>query len=105
MRVTMSHNRTKQDMKDAVDRSLEQVFAGLDAGPIIFTDQRKQWSGDTMEFSLVAKMGLFKTPLKGSATVTDRDLTLDVDFGVLEKLIPADAAKSRLERTMRKVLT
>jgi hypothetical protein len=105
MRVTISHNRTKQEVKDAVDRSIEGMFAGLSKGPIVFTDQRKDWSGDTMAFSLTAKMGLLKTPLKGSAAVTDRDVTLELDFGLLAQLIPEKAAKNRIEKSMKGLLT
>jgi hypothetical protein len=45
-------------MKASVERSIDQLFAGFDIGLIEFIDQRKQWSGDTMMFSLTAKWGI-----------------------------------------------
>lgn len=105
MRVTIAHNRPIQEVKDAVDRSIEQLFTDMNIGPIVFTDRQKQWSGDTMKFSLVAKIGFLKTPLQGSATVTERDVTLDIDIGALGRLIPEAAAKSRIERNIRRLLT
>jgi hypothetical protein len=104
MRVTIAHNRTKQEVKDAVDQSIEQVFTGLNIGSIVFTDQRKQWSSDTMAFSLTAKIGFLKTPLKGSAVVTDRDVTLELDFGLFGQLIPEEAAKDRIGRSLKGLL-
>lgn len=105
MRVTITHDKPKQEVKDSVSRSIEEVFAGLNIGPIVFTDRRKQWSGDTMAFSLTAKMGFFKTPLKGSTTVTDRDVTLELNFGLLGQLIPEEAAKNRIKNSMKGLLT
>ena len=105
MRVTISHNKTKQEAKDAVERSIGQMFMGIAVGPLEFLDQQKQWDGDTMKFSLTAKMGFLKTPIQGSVLVGDKDITIDVDLGLLNKLIPEDAAKSRIERRVRGLLT
>lgn len=38
-------------------------------------------------------MGLMSTPVSGSLQVTDHDLTIDVNLGILERLIPADKAR------------
>ena len=105
MRVTISHNKTKQDARDAVERSIGQMFVGIAVGPLEFLDQHKQWDGDTMRFSLTAKMGFLKTPIQGSVLVGDKDITIDVDLGLLNKLIPEDAAKSRIEQRVRGLLT
>jgi hypothetical protein len=105
MRVTIVHNRTKDEVKDAVARSIEELFTGLNVGPIVFTGRRKQWSGDVMMFSLTARMGFLRLPIQGSATVTDRDVTLEVDTGLLGKLIPEEAAKTRIEGSMKRLFT
>lgn len=104
MRITIVHNRNKQEVKDAVARSIEEVFTGLNVGPIVFTGRRKQWSGDTMTFSLTASMGFLKMPIQGTAIVTDRDVTLEVDTGLLGKLIPEERAKSLIEGSMKLLL-
>src|SRR5579871_2438752 len=103
MRVIIPHNRPKQEMKDSVERSIDTLFAGF--GPIEVVQQRKQWSGDTLAFSLNAKVGLLQTPIVGSALVTDQQLTLDVDLGLLGKLIPEDSAKAQIERRVKGLLT
>ena len=96
MRVIIPHTDSKQDVKAAVDRSLDQVFSGFNLGPIQFVNQRKDWSGDTMTFSLTAKLGFLQTPIRGSALVTDSEVILDVDLGLLGKLIPEQVARTQI---------
>lgn len=83
-------------MKASVERSIDQLFSGLNLGVIEFVDQRKQWSGDTMTFSLAAKLGFLRTPIVGSAMVTDKEVVLDVDLGLLGKLIPEESARTQI---------
>jgi len=96
MRVIIPNDRPKQEMKASVDRSIDQFFVGFNIGVIEFIDQRKQWSGDTMMFSLTAKIGFLRTPIVGSAMVTDKEVVLDVDLGLLGKLIPEESARTQI---------
>ena len=81
MRLIIPHSDPKQDAKAAVDRSIAQVFTGFNLGAIQFVNQWKEWSVDTMAFSLIAKLGFLQTPIRGSALVTDSEVILDVDLG------------------------
>ena len=85
MRVKIAHSRSKHEAKHAVERSIEQVFAGFNLGPIEFIDQWKHWSGDTMTFSLTAKLGFLQTPILGLAIVTDQEVALEVDLGLIQR--------------------
>jgi hypothetical protein len=96
MRVIIPHNGAKQGVKSSVDRSIVQVFTGFNLGPIEFINQRKEWSGDTMTFSLTAKLGFLQTPIRGLAVVNDSEVILDVDLGLLGRLIPEEAAKTQI---------
>ncbi len=101
MRLIIPHS-DKQGAKAAADRSIAQVFTGFNLGAIQFVNQRKEWSGDTMEFSLTAKLGFLQTPIRGSAVVTDSGVISDVDLGLLGKLIPEQVAKTQIaDRTKR----
>jgi hypothetical protein len=73
MRLIIPHSKPKQEVKAAVERSIVQVFTGFNVGPIEFINQQNQWSGDTMIFSLTAKLGFLQTPINGSASVTDSE--------------------------------
>jgi hypothetical protein len=104
MRVKIAHNRSKQEAKEAVERSIDQVFAGFNLRPIEFLDQRKHWSGDTMTFSLTARLGFLQTPISGLAIVADQELVLEVDLGLLGKLIPEQAARTQIEGRVKGLL-
>jgi hypothetical protein len=104
MRLIRPHSDPKQVAKAAVDRSIAQVFTGFNLGAIQFVNQRKEWSGDTMAFSLTAKLGFLQTPIRGSALVTDSQVILDVDLGLLGKLIPEQVAKTQIADRTRRLL-
>lgn len=91
-------------MKDSVEQSVGQLFSGFNLGVIEFTDQRKEWSGDTLKFSLTANLGFLRTPLVGWALVTDTAVTLDVDLGLLGKLIPEQIAKTQIAAQAKRLL-
>jgi hypothetical protein len=42
--------------------------------------------------------------IKGTVEVTDRDVTIDADLGLLEKLLPAKGARAALEGRIRGLL-
>jgi hypothetical protein len=105
MRVTITHNKPVKQVKDAVDHSMDQVFSGLGVGIVEFTDPHRSWNGDTMSFSLTAKMGFIKTPIKGTVEIRATDLTVDVDLGLLDKLIPQETVKAGIEGRVRGLLT
>jgi hypothetical protein len=104
MRVILPNDKPKQEMKASVERSIDQLFAGFNIGVIEFIDQRKQWSGDTLTFSLTAKLGFLRTPIVGSAMVADKEVVLDVDLGLLGKLISEDTAKTQIAGTAKRLV-
>lgn len=84
---------------------MDQVFSALAVGVVEFTDQHRHWHGNTMTFSLTAKMGFIKTPIKGTVEVRPAEVMIDVDLGVLEKLVPEGSLRSSLENKVRGLLT
>lgn len=104
VKITISHNHSKEEVKQSVDRSFNDLFQGIVILPIRFAEERKTWQGNTLTFSLIAKMGLISTPMKGTVEVTDRDLTIDVDLGMLERLIPAAKVRDVVSSRVRGLL-
>ena len=89
----------------AIDRSFEDLFRGIGALPIRFSDEQRNWQGSTLRFSLSARMGLLSTPIKGIVDVTDKDVTIDADLGVLERLIPAKTVRESISARIRGLLS
>jgi hypothetical protein len=104
VKITVSHERTKEEVKDAVNRSFDDVFKSVVNLPVELLQEQRIWDGDTLKFSLVAKMGLMSTPIKGTIDVTDRDVTIDVDLGIMEKLIPAAKVRDAIGNRVKGLL-
>jgi hypothetical protein len=104
LRITLSHDRPPQELKQAVDRSLDDLLRGIVVLPVQLLDLRKTWEGNRLAFSFVAKMGLVNTPIKGSVDISERDITIDVDLGVWERLIPAAKVREAVTHRVRGLL-
>ena len=104
MRITISHNRSKEEVIRSVDRSFNDLFQGIGVLPVRLVQEHKNWQGSTLTFALTAKMGLLSTPIKGTVEVTDRDLAIDVDLGILERMIPPKKAQEVITSHVRGLL-
>jgi|ERR1700730_3956658 len=96
MRITISHNQSKSEVIETVDRSFNEMFRDVAGLPVRLVVEQKSWQGSILSFSLSAKLGFISTPIKGTVEVTDHDLTVDVDLGTLNRLVP--------EKTVREVI-
>ena len=104
MRITVSHNNSKEQITKAVDRSFDDLFKGTPLVPIQVTNEKREWQGSTLVFSFNAKMGLLSAPIKGTVEVGEGDLTINADFGLLEKLLSGGMTKT-LEGRVKGLLT
>jgi len=103
----MSHGSSKEEVKQAINRSLDDIFANSLPLPVKLVQQRRSWSADTLTFSLIAKMGpmgLMSAPITGTVHVTDREIAIDVNLGIFERLIPADKAREVLTTRLKGLL-
>jgi len=105
MRITIAHNKGREQMIQMVDRAFDDVFKGVAQVPITIADQKRSWQGPLMTFSLVAKMGFISNPISGTVMVTENDVTLDADIGMLGKLVPAEKIQTALQTRLRGLLT
>ena len=104
MRITIPHDRSKAEIIESVDRSFNDVFQGVAGLPVRLVVQQKSWQGSILSFSLSAKLGLLSTPIKGTVEVTDHDLTLDVDLGVLNRLVSEKTARAAIGNRIKGLL-
>ncbi len=89
----------------SVDRAFDDLFRDIAIIPVRFVQERRSWQGSVLTFSMSAKMGFLSTPIKGTIEVTDRDLTIDLDLGMLGRLIPGATARASITRQIRGLLT
>src|SRR4051794_32074949 len=105
MRVTVSHTKSKEEVMRSVDRSFQDLFRNPGIAPIQFVEEQRSWQGSTLSFLISAKMGFVSTPIKGTIEVTEREIIIDADLGLLERLIPATKARESITSTVRRLLT
>ena len=104
MRITVAHHRTKEEVQKAVDRAFEDLFKGVAGIPVQLSEERREWKGSVLAFALVARMGLLSTPIKGTVEVTDQDITIDADLGILERLIAGPKVREAVSQKIRGLL-
>jgi len=105
VRIVVSHNRSKPEVVQAIDKGIDQALQEAAAIPAEVVVEEKTWHGSTLSFSLKAKRGFLSTRIKGTAEVSEKDVTIDADLGLLERLVSEDKAKemigSRIKRMLR----
>ncbi len=104
MRITISHDRPKAEIVEAVDRSFNDIFKSSTQLPVKITVQERTWQGSTLTFALTAKWGLLSTPIKGTVEVTDHDITVDADLGMLNRFISEQTARAVLTDRVKGLL-
>ena len=104
MRITISHNRSKAEIIESVDRSFNEMFQGVSGLPVRLVVKQRSWQGSILSFSLTAKWGLLSTPIEGTVTVTDQDVTVEADLGLLNRLVPEKTAREVIGNRIRGIL-
>jgi len=105
MRITIAHNKSKTEVMQTVDRAIEEAFRALGQSPIALIDQQKAWAGSVMTFSTVAKVGFLKNTIRGSVEVTDKDVIIDADLGMLNHLVAEQEVRAAVEARVRRLIT
>jgi hypothetical protein len=104
MRITITHQRSKADVMESVDHSFNEMFQGVEGIPVRLALVQKSWQGSILSFSLNAKLGLLSAPVKGTVEVTDHNLTVDADFGFLNRLIPEQTLREEIGNRIKGLL-
>lgn len=104
MRVTIAHNRSKEEVIQSIDRGFNQLFQEAAALPVKLVVEQRTWQGSTMSFLLTAKMGIISTPIKGTVAVTDQELTIDVDLGMFNRFVDEKSAQQMIGNRIKGLL-
>ncbi|HSU30822.1 MAG TPA: hypothetical protein VLJ11_06275 [Bryobacteraceae bacterium] len=85
----------------SIDRSFDDLFRGIAGLPLQFASQQRSWQGSVLTFSMLAKMGLMRAPIRGTLAT---ELILDIDLGLLERILATTKAKEVLASRVRGLL-
>lgn len=101
MRVTISHKKPKQEVVKIVEQNTNEMLKSLASGPVQVVDLQRAWNGDVMDFSFRGSAGFINVPIKGRIEVTDAEVIVEADLGVLGKLIPEEKLQATVEGKVR----
>ncbi len=104
MRITISHIHSKAEMITSVDRSFDEMLRGEAGLPIRLVVKQKSWQGSILSFTLTARMGLLSTPIKGTVEVTEQDVIVDADLGLLNSILPERAVHEVFGNRIKELL-
>lgn len=105
MRIIIPNTKGVDEAKRIVERSTEDLFRSAAGGIIQITDVEKRWSGNTMTFAFKASVAFFATPIEGTVTVTEQEVSIDVSLPeALRKFLSEDKLKSGIESRVRGLL-
>src|SRR4051812_11598772 len=83
------------------ERAIEKIATINLPGAIEISSVEKRWIGSTLEFSLYAAAGPFRSRIRGTAIVTEKDVSIDID---LPKLLTAVVPERAFETGIRGLL-
>jgi hypothetical protein len=101
MQITVLHHSDIAEAKRKVERAVEGLATFNAPGAVEISRVEKRWNGMTLEFSLYAAVGPFRSPVRGFAIVTEKEVTFDID---LPKLLTAVIPEKAFEIGVRGLL-
>jgi hypothetical protein len=104
MRVTVSHDLGQTEAIRRVNEGTDQLFRSAGGAGVEIRNLERSWSANTLTFSFTGKMGPFTAPIRGTVLVLEKDVTVDVDLGIVGKLLPEDKIRRDVEAGARKML-
>ena len=105
MRIIIPNKKSVEETKRIVERSTEDLFRSAAGGIVQITNVEKNWSGDTMSFTFNAGVAFLSTPIKGTAAVTEKDVTIDVAIPEeFRHFVAEEKLKSGIETRVKALL-
>jgi hypothetical protein len=104
MRIKISHSRSQIEMVASVNRSFDGMLRGEAGVPIRLVLKEKSWQGSILSFTLSANLGLLNSTIKGTVEVTNQDVIVDADLGLLNRLLPENAVREVFGDRLKELL-
>lgn len=97
MRIEVRHDLSSEKAIEKIDSFLDQLSSSKMLAGISIVNPQKNWSGNVMNLSFKAKKGFLGIDVKGSVTVLDDSVVIEID-------IPAIVASFVSEDEIRSVI-
>jgi hypothetical protein len=105
MILIVPHRKTKQETIATIDRNARDMFLGVAGSSVEIANFNKQWTGPTMAFSFVGKLGFIEVPMSGTLDVDDTNVTVKCDLPpMVANFIGESKISSAIEGQLKKLL-
>ena len=104
MKITIAHNRTKTEVMQTIDRSFDEMSRPNAGIPVQLAVKSKNWQGSVLNFELSAKMAMLSTPITGTVEVTDTDVIINADLGMLNRFVSDETAAEMFGKRFKGML-
>jgi hypothetical protein len=104
MKITIAHNRSKAEVIQTIDRSFDEMSRPNAGIPVQLAVKSKSWQGSVLNFELSAKMAMLSTPITGTVEVTDTDVIINADLGMLNRFVSDETAAEMFGKRFKGLL-
>jgi len=104
MKITIAHNRTKAEVMQTIDRGFDELSRPNAGLPVQLEVKQKSWLGSVLNFELAAKMAMFSSPITGTIEVTDSDVIINADLGMLNRFVSDETAAEMFGKRFKGLL-
>jgi hypothetical protein len=105
MRIIIPNTKSVDETKAIVERSTEDLFRSAAGGIVQITGVEKTWTGNTMAFVFQASVAFLSTPIQGTVSVTEKEVTIDIVIPeAFRRFVSEDKLKSGIESRVRGLL-
>ncbi|MCF7811617.1 polyhydroxyalkanoic acid system family protein [bacterium] len=106
MRLDIKHDIGKEKAIEKIDGFLDKLAEKELPAGIAIENPKKQWSENIMTVSFKAKKGFFGVEIKGTATVFDDHVIIEVDLpAIITSFVSEDEIAARLKSGAQDLLT
>jgi hypothetical protein len=104
MILVVPHHRTREEAV-ALIAADDDLFAGVAGSSVEIVDQKKEWTGSSMAYSFVGRVGFISVPLSGTLEVDEVNVTVTSDLpSMVKNFVGEEKVASAIEKQLRRVL-
>ncbi|HSK10246.1 MAG TPA: polyhydroxyalkanoic acid system family protein [Vicinamibacterales bacterium] len=105
MHIEHPHDLGQQEAIERLDHFLEGLMQRQPPGGITIKNPRKDWDGNTMNFSFTAAKGLFGTSINGLVRVEDDRVVMDTELPALVRgFVGEDRIRNAISQELGRLL-
>jgi hypothetical protein len=102
MRVTVSHNKSREEAARLVEDTIANLLRTELPRPFHMAEMRKEWIGSKLNFQTAVALGPLKMPIRGIVEVRETEIVIDLDLPpLLGKFIPEHKLRKAVEDRIR----